>query len=303
MVFSALRDVELRHLHALVAVAEEGSFGRAATRLGFTQSAVSQQVAALERAIGGPVFDRPGGPRRVELTPEGEVLLEGALAVLERLELAADELGRLRAGEAGRLTVGTFQSVSVRLLPDILGRLRSERPKVEVRLVEADDVDELSRGVLEGSLDASFVVCGTGIDRLELIPVCEDPFVLITPAGAETGPVAVTRLRDVPLVGQPSSSCQLLIDRGLQAGGVDPSYVFRSQDNGAVQAMVRAGMGYAVLPGLAVDSNDPGISILDLDPSIPPRRIALALRAGRTRSPALERFVELAQEVCAALQA
>jgi DNA-binding transcriptional LysR family regulator len=303
MVISGLRDVELRHLQALVAVAEEGSFGRAATRLGFTQSAVSQQIASLERAVGGAVFDRPGGPRRVELTPEGELLLEHALAILERVELAADELGRLRAGESGRVSVGTFQSVSVRLLPDILGRLRSERPKVEVRLVEADDEEELRRGVVEGTLDTSFVLSEPLDERLELIPVCEDPFVLITPAGAETGPVPVGRLNEVPLVGQPSSSCQLLIDRGLQAGGVQPNYVFRSQDNGAVQAMVRAGMGYAVLPGLAVDPNDPGIGILDLSPALPPRRIALALRAGRTRSAALDHFVDLAREICAELRA
>jgi DNA-binding transcriptional LysR family regulator len=299
----ALRGVELRHLQALVAVADEGSFGRAATRLGFTQSAVSQQIAALERALGGAVFDRPGGPRPVELTPEGRLLLEHALVILERMELAADELARLRAGEAGRLSVGTFQSVSVRLLPDILGRLRNERPKVEVRLVEADDLDELRRGVIDGSLDASFVVTGADEDGLELVPLCEDPFVLITPTGAEAGPVAMSRLREVPLIGQPPSSCQLLIDRGLQAAGVDPTYVFRSHDNGAVQAMVRAGMGYAVLPGLAVDAQDPGVAVLDLAPAIPPRRIALALRPGRARPPALDHFVTLAKETCAGLSA
>src|SRR5689334_10918861 len=123
-----LRDVEIRQLRALQAVAEEGSFGRAAERLGFTQSAISQQIAALERAVGDKVFDRPGGPKRVELTPTGQVLLEYAGALLAELRVAEDNLRSLRAGEIGRLVVGSMQSVSVNVLPEVLGQLRQERP-------------------------------------------------------------------------------------------------------------------------------------------------------------------------------
>src|SRR3954453_20984894 len=114
-----LDGIELRHLHALRAIASEGSFGAAARRLGFTQSAVSQQIAALERAVGAPVFDRPGGPRPVTLTPAGRVLLRHADAVLDRLAQAERELGDLLAGRTDHLRVGTFQSVSVKLLPTI----------------------------------------------------------------------------------------------------------------------------------------------------------------------------------------
>src|SRR6476619_4497094 len=113
------RDLEIKHLVALQAVAAERSFGRAASRLGFTQSAISQQIAALERIVGEPVFDRPGGPRPVELTPAGRVLCDHASAILERLARADDDLARLRAGEAGRIVIGTFQSISVRVLPDL----------------------------------------------------------------------------------------------------------------------------------------------------------------------------------------
>jgi DNA-binding transcriptional LysR family regulator len=113
-----LHDVEIRQLRALQAVAAEGSFGRAAERLGFTQSAISQQIAGLERAIGERVFDRPGGPRRVELTPTGAVLLAYADALLDRMRAAEDELRSLRAGEVGRLVVGSYQSVSVNVLPE-----------------------------------------------------------------------------------------------------------------------------------------------------------------------------------------
>lgn len=295
---ASLRDLEFRHLQALVAVADERSFGRAATRLGFTQSAVSQQVAALERVVGAPVFDRPGGPRPVELTPTGTLLLEHARTILDRVRLAEDDLARLEAGDSGRIVLGTFQSVSVRLLPAIIGQLRAERPEVEIRLVESDDQEELYRALLDGDLDATFVANGAGRDRIEFVPLCEDPYRLLTAAGAEPPLVSLARLRDLPLIGQPNCACQQYVDRALMAAGVTPNYVFRSADNATVQAMVRVGMGYAVMPALAIDETDPGVELCELDPPVPPRTISLATRHGRTRSAALERFVELAREVC-----
>src|SRR5829696_1492046 len=100
-----MRDLEVRHLVALTAVAREGTFARAADRLGYTQSAVSQQIAALERAVGGSVFDRPGGPRPVELTTLGELLLRHADDVLSHLGLLGDDLHRYHSGEVGRLEI------------------------------------------------------------------------------------------------------------------------------------------------------------------------------------------------------
>src|SRR6187402_3128514 len=105
-------NVELRHLAALDAVAVEGTFGRAAERLGYTQSAVSQQISALEKAIGGSVFDRPGGPRPVRLTALGKLVLSHAREILAKAALTAQAIERFQSGVAGRVDVGTFQSVS-----------------------------------------------------------------------------------------------------------------------------------------------------------------------------------------------
>src|SRR4051812_20037227 len=101
-----LDDLSIRHLAALQAVAEEQSFGRAAARLGFTQSAVSQQIATFERVIGQPLFDR--GPRTIELTPVGQVMLRHASAILGHLATAEEEMAQVLAGAGGRLSVGTF---------------------------------------------------------------------------------------------------------------------------------------------------------------------------------------------------
>jgi DNA-binding transcriptional LysR family regulator len=296
-----LHDVEIRQLRALQAVASEGSFGRAAERLGFTQSAISQQIAGLERAIGDKVFDRPGGPRRVELTPTGAVLLSYADALIDRMRAAEDELRSLRAGEVGRLVVGSYQSVSVNVLPRVIGGLRAERPGLSVRCIESDENDELIAKLLADELDLSFLVGHPDHEGIEAIELATDPFVLVSPATEQHPVVPLESLSGAPLIGQSPCFCQLIIDDCLRERGVEPDYVFRSNDNAAVQAMVRAGMGRAILPFLAVDTNDAGVSISALDPDVPPRVITIARKRGRTLIPAAERFVELSKRVCADL--
>jgi DNA-binding transcriptional LysR family regulator len=293
------RDLETRHLIALVAVAEERTFGRAAERLGYTQSAVSQQIAALERAVGAPLFDRPGGPRPVELTPLGKLLVDHASDVLGRVERAASDVRRFQAGMLGRIDIGTFQSTSTALLPAILGRLRAERPQIDPHLLESDEHDELERLLIEGRLDVSFLL-GTEHPELEVVHLFIDPFVVVArPEDVEVGPLQVPRLAAYPLIGQQDIECQRHIDRGLHAAGFEPDYVFRTNDNGAVAAMVRAGMGMAVLPLLAVDINDTRLAIRSLDPPIPPRHITIGWRRERTLSPAAEHFIAIAEVVSA----
>src|SRR5918999_4450573 len=135
-----MADVELRHLRTMVAIAEEGTFGRAAARLGYTQSSVSQQVAALEKAVGGAVFDRPGGPRPVRITPLGEVVLAHGRDLLTKAEALADAVDRFRAGN-GRIDIGTFQGVSKLILPTVVRRLLDEHPGCDIRLYEVGPED------------------------------------------------------------------------------------------------------------------------------------------------------------------
>src|ERR687883_1811718 len=120
--------VELRHLAALQALAEEGSFGRAAHKLGYTQSAVSQQIATLERVVGERLVERPGGPRPVTLTEAGRILLRHAESIIARLQAAQADLAALSAGDAGSLRVGTFQSVGAKLLPEVMRRFAPSVP-------------------------------------------------------------------------------------------------------------------------------------------------------------------------------
>ncbi len=255
-----------------------------------------RHLAALEWAVGAPVFDRPGGPRAVELTPLGEVLLGHARDVLARVDATARDLERFRAGETGTLAVGTFQSASTAILPEVVGRLRADHPDVKIRLTESDLDDELWDRLGAGELDVSFVV-GDVPEAFEARRLLADPFVLIAPSGEfPAGPVAVEDFVHRPQIGQQDNSCQRLNEAGLRAAGGEPRYVFRTNDNGAVVAMVRNGMGVAVLPVLCVDPGAHDVAIHPIVPAIPSRVISIAWRAGRTLSPIAERFIDLAIE-------
>lgn len=298
-----VRDLDTRLLLAFRAVAVEGTFGRAASRLGYTQSAVSQQIAALEAVIGEPLFERHGGPKPVTLTPLGGVLLDRVRELLGVLESITTDVANYRSGDLGRIDVGTIQSISTALLPTILRRLRAERPGLDMRLQEHYEETELVEGLASGELDISFLVNGNA-PTIKRVDILTDPFVVVARAeDVGPGPVSIQRLAAGPLIGQIASTFQDELDAKLQAAGCETDYVFRSADNGVVVSMVRAGLGLAIMPRLALhgEPDDPRLAIRTLDPPIPARIIRLAWRRDRALSPAAERFRALAIEVAAEL--
>src|SRR5436305_12986481 len=145
--------VELRHFLALEALAREGSFGKAAVALGYTQSAVSQQIAALERIVGQRLVERPGGPKAVSLTEAGRLLLTHADAIAARVAAAQADLTALAEGQAGTLRVGVYQSVGQRILPELMHRFMDGWPQVKVTLTESADDEELLSLVERRELD------------------------------------------------------------------------------------------------------------------------------------------------------
>ncbi len=298
----SLDEVELRHLRALMFVAEEGSFVGAADALGYSQAAISQQIAALERVVGQPLFDRPGGPRAATLTPAGDILLAHAHAVYAVLDEAEEDLADLASGTAGRLRIGTYESVSVQLLPDLIRALLDEAPEISVTLVEHDLNEELVDELLARRIELAFLAGPYEDDRLRMISLGVDPFVAILAASCELAAehpgrtLPISALAGVAMVGQhPTATAADVIDIGLRAQGLRPRYAFRTNDNGAMQGMVRAGLGPSVMPLLAVDTTDPDIVVKQLDPPLEPRTIIVAVPDGVTVSPATERFLRIAK--------
>jgi len=282
--------VEIRHLAALQAIAEERSFGRAARRLGYTQSAISQQIATLERIVGEQLIERPGGPRPVSLTEAGELLLRHADSIVARLQAAQADLHALRAGEVGTLRVGTFQSVGARVLPEVMRRFTAQWPQIDVSLVELED-DELPPAIERGEIDVGFVLLPVEEGApLETIEVLRDPHVLLKPKGSPLRPV-LKAIAAEPLVGFRSSPAIAGVEAAFRAEGVEPRWAFRSNDNPTVQGLVAAGVGNAVMPRLTIDERDPRVEVVDL-PSVPPRLIAIARHRDRYLSPATRAFIE-----------
>jgi DNA-binding transcriptional LysR family regulator len=299
--------LDLRHLAALKAIADEGSFGRAAERLGYTQSAISQQIAGLERVVGLRLVERPGGPRPISLTEAGNLLLRHAEAIEARLLAARADMEALRAGEAGRLRVGTFQSVGAKVLPTLLRRFSGTHPGVEISLQESADEDDLLELVERGELDVTFNTLPLPPGPLDSVELLSDPYVLVVPAGSPLA--SVTRaptLKEIalqPLIG--FSRCRTIdtVERHLASSGRPPNVVFRSDNNGTVQGLVGAGVGVSISPRLTVDEDDEAVVVIDLGGRIPARVIGLAWHRDRHRSAAAEAFVESAVETCGELAA
>jgi molybdate transport repressor ModE-like protein len=282
--------VELRHLAALEAIAEHGSFGRAAAALGYTQSAVSQQLATLERLVGERLVERPGGPRPVELTEAGRLLLRHAEAIVARLQAARADMEALRAGEAGTLRVGAFQSAGARILPELLRRYTAAWPRVEVRLEEAED-DSLLSQIEHGDLDLAFV----------MLPVEDAALETVELVRAATPPT-FREIGAMPLIGYRTCLGGQQVEERLRAAGVAPRMAFRSDDNLTLQAMVATGIGIALVPRLTVNEADDRIAVIELGDRVPPRLIGLAWHRDRYRSPAALAFVDAARELCSELQ-
>jgi DNA-binding transcriptional LysR family regulator len=294
--------LDLRHLIALKAIADEGSFGRAAERLGYTQSAISQQIATLERIVGLRLVERPGGPRPISLTEAGRILLRHADAIQARLLAAKADMSALEAGDAGRLRVGTFQSVGTRVLPSLLRRFSEARPNVEIVLSESSDERELLELIERGELDLTFWTLPVSPGPYHSVELLHDPYVLVVPAGSPLAslrrPPSLKEIAMQPLIGFNHCTAMDQVETQLGSSGRAPSFVFRSDNNGTVQGLVGAGVGISVAPLLTVDEDDERVEIVDLQGRIPPRVIGLVWHADRHRSPAAEAFVESAVAVC-----
>jgi DNA-binding transcriptional LysR family regulator len=286
--------LDLRHLAALEAVERTRSFAKAAAELGYTQPAVSQQIAGLERIVGTRLFERGSGPKPVSLTAAGELLLRHVEVIQARLAAAQADMEALVAGESGTLRIGTFQSVASRVLPQVVQRFSAEWPDVEIRLTERDDDMDLLDFIERGELDVAFVMLPLPEGPFEAVEVVSDEYLLMSHLDASLECVA--DLDGVPLIGSRQCRSRGVLEEAMRRLGIEPNVVFRSDDNGTVQSFVATGLGAAVMPRLAVDLDDPRVHLAPLD-ELEPRRIGIVWHRDRWRPPALDAFVGLALDV------
>ena len=291
---------------AFDAVARNRSFSAAAEELGYSQSAVSQQIADLERIARTRVFDRFPGPRPVELTEAGRVLLAHARPMLARMEAVGVDLDALADGAVGDLRVGTFQSAATNLLPRLLVAFRRAWPRIEVTLFESGSHDELDGQVERGALDLAFTHPPvSGGAPLEFTDLLSDAYVLVVgrdhPLAGRSGSTSLETLGEIDLVGYRVCRAHAAVERFLRSRGIEPRFVFRAEDNHLLQGLAANGVGAAIMPALAIDRSRDDIVLIDLADEIPRRRIGLVRHTDRYQTPAATAFIQMAHQTAADL--
>ena len=298
--------VEVRHLAALRAVAEEGTFGAAALKLGYAQSAISQQIAALERYVGRRLFDRPGGSRPVTLTRAGDLLLGHAESIMTRLSAARIDLESLGAEDAeGVLRIGAYQSVAAAILPLILREIGAEPGEQIFELKESNDVGELLDLLERGELDIAFTALPLPEGPLEAAPLLDDPYVLLVheehPYAELDRELTLEEVAGVPLITFKGSPSVAIADDVFALHGLTPRFVQRVEDSVTLHGFVVAGLGSGLVPRLTVDVEGKPLVVRRIEARLPPRVVAIAWHRDRLRTCTAGLFVDLAVEVAAQL--
>jgi DNA-binding transcriptional LysR family regulator len=270
----------LRELQAVLAVAELGSFRRAAAALGYTQSALSHQVSALEAALGQPLFHRPGGRAAISLTPAGEAVCRRARRALSEVEAVAADAEQAARGEVVRVRVGVTQTAAAEIMPAALRVFRDDHPGVEVVLTAADDLDAARAALRRGELDLAFSYNVETDEYVEVIAVLEDPWVILTRrdsaiAGVEDPTFGVLDQLEV-VAWTRRWRAQADLEDNWARRGIVPKIVYRTDDNLALQRLVAAGLGHACIGRVAASrAVDPSLTWLEPHEPTAPRTIVL----------------------------
>lgn len=285
--------MQLQQLAYFVAVAQEGSFTRAAERANVAQPSLSQQIKALEADLGAQLVHRARG--KVGLTAAGETLLPIARRMLADAETARREIRELEALGRGRVRLGATPSLCTGLLPGVLAGYRRAHPGVDIVVYESGSRD-LEKALLEGSLDLALVIdASLGDDpEIDTVPLLTEDLVVISPLG-EPGPtgrkrLTVAELENVPLVMfRPGYDLRETTLAACRAAGFEPTFAIEGGEMDAVLEFVRAGLGAAVVPSTVVRGR---FTVTAISTPGLHRTVLLARRRGLEPPRAAQVFIE-----------
>jgi DNA-binding transcriptional LysR family regulator len=300
--------LDVKQLRVLRAVHEHGSFSAAAEALSYTQPAISQRVAALERQTGTTLVDRTS--RGVRLTDAGLALVDHAEVVLARLAAAEAELEAMAGIRGGRVRLASFPTAGASLLPPAVALFTDRHPQVELSFVEREP-EEAAQMLRAAELEVAIVFEYAEYDQpelehfyegIELSRLVDDPMYLALPLGHPAAHKPRVRLQDLAdeIWIQESGNhswCGRFHETACLAAGFKPNVGFRSDDYNVVQGLVAAGVGISLLPGLSLTNVRDDIVVRSLGRKPPTRRIAAATLAGRYRSPATQAMLGILEEV------
>jgi DNA-binding transcriptional LysR family regulator len=291
---------EVARLRTLCSVAAHGSFSRAADQLGYTQSAVSQQIAALEHEVGLTLLNRAVRP--VVLTDAGRLLAEQAERVLEHLAVAAAQLDAIRGLRAGGLRLVAFGSAFATFLPTALALFRSRHPEVELDPLEAEPDAALSM-LRKGEVDLAIVYrfgnADAEDDGLELTHLLDDEHRAVLPVRHRLAARKAVSVKDlakeawiVPYADGPAAGYRDMLERLCADAGFTPEIALETDDLQAVQALVAAGLGVALMHDLTMPVRRQNIAVRPLRGPRLARPVA-AVTAANRRSPPAAAMLEI----------
>ena len=278
--------MELRQLEQFVAVAEAGSFTRAAQRLHVVQSGVSASIQGLERDLRARLFERGAGG--VRLTPAGSALLPAARVTLDAARAAREAVAEIATGIAGDVSVGTMASLDVVDLPGLLAQLRHDHPAVRVRLRTSPTgtgglTEELARGDLDAALIAND---GSGIAGMRLTRLLSVPIVVLMPVDhplADPAGVSLEALAGEPFIDFPAGfGNRRIVDAAYERLGLTRTVAVEVNDTSDAAAYVRLGLGVSLVPSIAFGAPSDGVGEFPLSPALP---MVLWLGVSTTRTP------------------
>jgi molybdate transport repressor ModE-like protein len=284
--------LDVKRLRILKEVADHGSFSAAAESLSYTQSAVSQQIAALEREANTQLVTR--GARGIRLTEAGEALVKHADAILTRLADAEAELEAIAGLRGGRLRLAAFPTVGATLMPLAIATFRNRHPDVELTVRQLEPEDSLPL-LKSGELDIALTIEPSAHpedrDGLETHFLLDDPMYAVLPPDHALANKARIRLKDLSneaWIGTTDAcSCGELVRSHCIRLGFEPHITFESDDYLAIQGLVAAGVGVALIPTLALTTVRDDIVIRDLGNEAPIRKIGAATLPSSQRSPSV----------------
>jgi molybdate transport repressor ModE-like protein len=297
--------LDVRRMRVLREVAQHGSFSAAAEALSFTQSAVSQQIAALEREAGTTLVER--SVRGIRLTDAGRALVRHTDAILGHLADAEAELEAIAGLRGGRLRMASFESAGATLMPLAIATFKQRHPAVELSLSLAEPDAALPR-LKSGELELALAFGADGIaapgdDGIERVPLLDDPMYLALAPDHPLARKRNLRLADLAadpwIEGTPTCACSALLRRACERAGFTPHVAFESDDYNAIQGLVAAGVGVALIAELALSTVRDDIVIRSLGRETPLRHIHAAVLAGGYRSPATAAMLEILQDAAA----
>ncbi|HSI81651.1 MAG TPA: LysR family transcriptional regulator [Solirubrobacterales bacterium] len=295
--------LDLKRLRILREVAARGSFSAAADSLYLSQSAVSQQVATLEREVGMPLLDRTReGPR---LTDAGRVLVRHAEAAIARLDEAERELAAIAGLEGGELRLASFPSASATLLTEAVSIFHRRYPNVRLSITDAEPEESLPRlrgGDFDLALTFDYPSVTSAEDRdLDHTLILEESMYLALPRNHPLAEREVVPLAELAgeqwLCGVAPSTCGEVVVQACRDAGFEPRVGFESDDYHVMQGFIAAGLGFTLLPDLALPTLRSDLVIRATDPPAPRRRVWAATRAEGARSRATGEMVAIMAEV------